>query len=154
MPQLAHINIGTMRGPIDSEVMAEFRKQIAHFNSLADESAGFIWRLKTERGDTGDIDAFDNPRIFITMSVWESFEHLFEFTYRSEHVDIFRRRRNWIERGTSRLALWWVLSGHRPTVEEAKERLERMARDGPTSLAFNFKRRYPPPPMAEQRRTL
>ena len=35
-----------------------------------------------------------------------------------------RRRREWFEVYESAyMALWWVPAGHRPTIEEAKERL-------------------------------
>jgi hypothetical protein len=142
---LAHINIGTMRGPIYSEVMRPFREQIGRFNALADSSPGFVWRLQTESGDTADIDAFGNDRIFITLSVWESLQHLFDFTYRSGHVDMFRRRREWItEEPRSQLGLWWIEAGGVPTIEEAKTRLESVARYGPTPFAFTFKKNFPP----------
>lgn len=42
------------------------------------------------------------------------------------------------------LALWWVPAGHRPDVAEARARLERLQRDGPTPEAFTFARRFPP----------
>jgi len=40
--------------------------------------------------------------------------------------------------------LWWVPEGHRPTADEAIERLEHLRRHGPTSYAFTFRHRYDP----------
>ena len=42
-------------------------------------------------------------------------------------------------------ALWWVPSDHRPTIEEALERLRLLARHGPTPQAFTFRQRFAPP---------
>ena len=43
------------------------------------------------------------------------------------------------------MALWWVQAGHRPTIEEAKERLAALDRDGPTPFAFTFREPFEPP---------
>ena len=82
----------------------------------------------------------------INLSVWESVEALADYVYRSEHVELMRRRREWFERyGTSYLALWWTPAGTIPTVPEAMARIARLDRDGPTPAAFTFKHRFAPP---------
>jgi len=43
------------------------------------------------------------------------------------------------------MVLWWVPRDHRPTVEEAIERLEALRRHGPHRRAFNFRALFPPP---------
>jgi hypothetical protein len=43
---------------------------------MAENSPGFIWRLKTEDGDATAIRMFDDPLIIVNMSVWESLEAL------------------------------------------------------------------------------
>ena len=142
---LAHINIGTMKGPIYSPTMAEFRRQIAHYNSLADHSAGFVWRLQTQDGDTTSLNLFDNDLIFITMSVWDSIESLAQFAYRSEHLAIFRQRKKWFLRHPSAsLALWWIEAGSVPTILDGKERLAHIDKNGPTPFAFTFNTSFPP----------
>lgn len=40
------------------------------------------------------------------------------------------------------LALWWVASGHIPSVSEGKERLYTINKSGPTLEAFNFRNRF------------
>jgi len=66
--------------------------------------------------------------------------------YRSEHVELMRRRRDWFERyATSYLALWWMPPGTIPTVPEAMARVAQLDRYGPTASAFTFKHRFAPP---------
>ena len=49
--ELAQLNIGVIRGPMDSPVMAQFAANLERVNALADASPGFVWRLQTEAGD-------------------------------------------------------------------------------------------------------
>ena len=146
---LAHIHLGTMKGTIYSPIMAEFRSQIAHYNALADRSAGFVWRLQTEDGDTTSLNPFDDDRIFVTMSVWNSIESLSQFAYHSEHLSIFRQRKKWFLRHPSAsLALWWIKVGSVPTLLDGKERLAHIDKNGPTLFAFTFNASFPPPDAA------
>ena len=57
--ELAQLNIGIIRGPMDSPVMAEFAANLARINALAESSPGFIWRLQTEDGGV----TYGNPAI-------------------------------------------------------------------------------------------
>jgi hypothetical protein len=68
------------------------------------------------------------------------------FVYRSAHVEIMRRRKEWFEKMSEAfLVLWWVRRGHRPTIEEAVARLEILRAKGPTAEAFTFRTSFPPP---------
>lgn len=113
-------------------------------NALADGSPGFVWRLQSEDGDATSIRAFDDELMIINMSVWESIDALAEFAYRSGHVAVMRRRREWFERMRVYLALWWVPDGHTPTIGEAQERLAHLEAHGPSPCAFTFKQRFAP----------
>ena len=106
--QLAEVNIALARAPVESPLLADFKALLDPINDLADSSPGFVWRLQTEDGDATGVRAFDDDRAIINMSVWESIEQLAEFVYRSGHVDVMRRRREWFERIRLYLALWWV----------------------------------------------
>ena len=143
---LAQANIALMRAPLDSPVMAGFVEQLEHINSVADQSGGFVWRLQTEDGDATAIRVFDNEKILFNMSVWESVEALFDYTYRGPHNQPFRQRGNWFEpHEGARLVLWWIQKDHTPTVEEAKEKFALLEKCGPTAQAFTFKQRFPAP---------
>lgn len=148
---LAQCNIGRARGAMDDPVMAGFVARLADINALADHSPGFVWRLQTEAGNATSIRAFEDDLILFNLSVWESAEHLRDFVYRSEHAEVMRQRRSWFERFEGiYLALWWVPAGHRPTVEEAKERLAHRQQHGDSPYAFSFARIFPPPDQAEE----
>jgi len=80
------------------------------------------------------------------MSVWESLDALTHFVYRNnDHGEIMRRRHEWFERIEFYLVLWWIESGHKPNLKEAKLRLEGLQANGPSPYAFTFKAAFPPP---------
>jgi Domain of unknown function (DUF3291) len=144
--ELAQLNVGVIRGPMDSPVMAEFAANLERINALADSSPGFLWRLQTEDGDATALRPFDNENMLLNMSVWKDVQSLLQFVYHSAHVEIMRRRREWFERmGQTYLVLWWVARGHRPDIAEAIGRLEAVRRLGPHAEAFTFRQTYPPP---------
>ncbi len=143
--ELAQFNVGRARGSMDDPVMAGFVAALDRINALGEASPGFVWRLKDDTGNATSIRAFDDPLVIVNLTVWTSAEALSEFVYRSAHVGPFRRRREWFEPyGGPSLVLWWVPAGHRPTVDEAKERLGRLAADGATPAAFTLKATFPP----------
>jgi len=138
--ELAQLNIGIVRGPMDSPVMAEFAANLARINALADSSPGFVWRLKTEAGDATAIRAFDDPNLLVNMSVWRDLESLRQYVYASAHLEIMRRRREWFERmSEAYLVLWWVPRGHRPSVSEALARLAALPARGPHGEACSYR---------------
>jgi len=144
--QLAQVNIGRMLAPADSPLIADFMAALDPINALADTSPGFVWRLQTAEGNATSLRSFDDELIISNMSVWESIEALRAFTYTSAHTGVMRRRREWFETyATSYMALWWIPTGHRPTIEEAKARLAVLDRDGPTPFAFTFRVPFEPP---------
>ena len=145
--QLAQSNVARMRAPIDDPVMAGFVERLDPLNALADESPGFIWRYQTEEGNATEVRVFDDELILFNKSVWESIEALEAYVYQSNHVRAVQNRAEWFERSDrSPIVLWWVESGHIPTVEEAKSRFDRLWKDGPSADAFTFRNRYPSPP--------
>jgi len=145
--ELAQLNIGIIKGPIDGPVMAEFVANLDRINALAERTPGFIWRLQTEEGNATAIRPYpENENMAVNMSVWRDVESLNKYVYSSEHVQIMRRRREWFEKmDQAFLVLWWVPRGHRPTIEEAKTRLGVLRAKGPTKEAFTFRQAFPPP---------
>ena len=144
--QLAQLNIGIIKGPMDSPIMAEFAANLDRINALAESTPGFVWRLQTAEGNATAIRPFENENMLLNMSVWEDADALRRFVYRSAHADILRRRREWFEKiSEAILVLWWVPCGHRPSVDEAIARLELLRRHGPRAEAFTFRETYPPP---------
>jgi hypothetical protein len=141
---LAELNIGRTVAPMDDPLMADFVANLDRINGLGDASPGFVWRLQDESGSATSIRAFDDPRMAVNLTVWESIEALRQYAYRSVHVDFLRRRREWfVPLDGPSLVLWWVPAGHRPTIAEARERLDRLAAEGPTPDAFTLKNPFP-----------
>jgi len=145
---LAQFNVGRFKYPIDSPEMAEFVARLDPINALADEAPGFVWRYTAEgANDATSIRPFaDDDQIAINFSVWRSREELWDFVYRSGHLEVLRRRPEWFTRVTdSYLVLWWIPAGHEPTVQEAMERLDTLRADGPTPEAFTFRAPFDAP---------
>ena len=149
--QLAEINIGTIKGPIDSPVMAEFVANLDRINALAETSPGYVWRLKSDEGNATSIPSPWGPEVIVNMSVWEDVAALNHYVYKTAHVEIMKRRKEWFERMQDAfMVLWWVPNGHRPTVAEAAERLEHLRAHGPSERAFTFRHAYPAPDAAAE----
>jgi hypothetical protein len=148
--QLAQVNVAILRAPLDSPPLADFVALLEPINALADRSPGFVWRLQTEDGDATAIRAFEDDRIIVNMSVWESLEALGDFVYASGHLGVLRRRREWFATmAEAHVALWWVPAGTTPTVAEAARRLDRLRERGPSPEAFTFREPFPPPGASE-----
>ncbi len=144
--ELAQLNIGIIKGPMDSPVMADFAANLERINALAERLPGFLWRLKSEEGDATAIRPFADENMLVNMSVWRDVESLNKYVYNSAHVEVMRRRREWFERmHEAFLVLWWVPKGHRPSVAEAVAKLEVLRIKGPTAEAFTFRQAFPPP---------
>ena len=136
---VAQVNIALPKAPVESPLLADFMALLDPINALADASDGFVWRLQTDEGNATSIRPFEDERLMVNLSTWESVEALREFVYRSVHVEVMRRRREWFEHMRLYMALWWVPAGHMPSVEEAKDRLAHLRQYGPTPYAFTFK---------------
>ena len=143
--QLATSNIARMLGQYEDEVMAGFVARLEPLNALAEATDGFVWRYTDESGNATETRVFDDELILFNMSVWESIEALEHYAYHTDHREALQKRAQWFERPTrASLVLWWVESGHIPTVEEAKERFELLWEHGPTAEAFTFRERFAP----------
>ncbi|MFF9021897.1 DUF3291 domain-containing protein [Streptomyces eurythermus] len=145
---LAQVNIGRIVAPLDSPELADFVALQPEINALADRSPGFVWRMV----DAGGMDATgvrpdeNDALLLFNCSVWESVEALQNFTYHSDHLRVLSRRREWFRRMTeAHQALWWIPAGHRPTVDEAMERIAMVRQNGPGPQAFTFRAPYPAP---------
>jgi len=144
--QLAQVNIARMREPLDSPLLAGFVARLDDINALADDSPGFVWRLQTEDGDATALRAYDDVMILVNLSVWESTEHLKNFVYKTQHAEVMKQRKTWFERFDGMYyALWWVPNGHRPTVIEAREKLDYLQQRGESEDVFTFANVYTAP---------
>ncbi len=143
---LAQVNVALPRETHISAVFADFIAALAPINALAESSAGFVWRFQEEAGDAVMFRRFGNDAIVFNMSTWTSLDALADFVFKSAHSEIMRERRKWfLPMKEAYAALWWVPLGHRPSIEEAEERVAHLRRHGPMPFAFTFKQPFPPP---------
>lgn len=146
--RLAQLNIATLKAPLDSPLLADFVANLDRINRLAEQSPGFEWRLQDEGGDATALRPFGD-QVVVNMSVWRDVQALSDYAFKSAHVEIMRRRREWFERmGEAYAVLWWVPHGHQPSLSEAAERLALLQTHGPSAQAFTFKHAFPPPDAA------
>ncbi|MEL6877423.1 MAG: DUF3291 domain-containing protein [Pseudomonadota bacterium] len=144
--ELAQVNIGRLTAPQDDPRIRPFIEALDAINAVAEESPGFVWRLTGEGNDAMDVRYASDPLLAINMSVWQDADSLFEFVYKSAHTPFMARRKEFFERFDGAYqALWWVPTGHRPSVHEALSKLWLIDRFGSSPQAFTFKAQFPKP---------
>ena len=138
---LAELNIGRVRYELDDPRMADFTNNLELVNGIAERSPGFVWRFIDDSGNATDTRPYEDPRIIVNLSVWESVEVLERFVWQTVHKRFYGRRADWFDHfeGPS-FVLWWVPIGHQPSVAEAVARLAHLAQHGPTDHAFDWQR--------------
>ena len=136
---IAHVNVVRFKYPIDDQRLKPFFDAVPTVNALAERSPGFVWRLSDPDEDARAPEVFGEPNMAIALSVWSSLDALKTFVYRSVHADYLRQRSDWFlpARGANK-ALWHIAPGARPTILEAKHRLEWLTLNGPGEFAFGF----------------
>ena len=140
---LAQVNIARMLAPLDDPVMADFVNNLDRINALAEQNEGFIWRLVDESNNATSIKIFDDDYLVVNMSVWKSIDHLFDFTYKTAHIEILKRKKEWFTKlSDAHLACWYVPESYTPTIRDAEERLNYINQHGITPFAFTFKERF------------
>ena len=136
--QLAEINVALLKAPLDSPQLKDFVDNLDRINALAESSPGFVWRLKGDGNDATSLRPL-GENVIVNMSVWSDVNSLRDYVYKTAHVEILRRKREWFTRmADAYMVLWWVPNGHEPTVAEAVARLTQLRERGASPEAFTF----------------
>ncbi len=62
------------------------------------------------------------------------------------HSDFLKRRKEWFSAyGTAHTAMWWILAGRLPTVQEAVDKLDFLQKNGASPNSFDFRNKFPAP---------
>ncbi|MBI1378417.1 MAG: DUF3291 domain-containing protein [Frankiales bacterium] len=139
MAHLAQLNIAHLAHDLDHPDLAPFVASLEPVNAMADAAPGFVWRLQEENGNATDVRPW-GPTIIVNLSTWTDVESLREYVYSGAHVEVLRQRRAFFTPvPVDTLVLWWVPEGHRPSLVEAKERLDHLRAHGPTAHAFTLR---------------
>ncbi|MEM6383684.1 MAG: DUF3291 domain-containing protein [Pseudomonadota bacterium] len=133
--QLAEVNIAEWKVPQDSPEARTFLGAIDKVNAVAERSPGFVWRLT----DPGVHDPWRGQNVIVNLSVWESPKALENYVWNTVHRAIYRKKEQWFSAmRMAHFAMWWVDTGHRPNLIEAKDRLDHMHAHGNSDRAFGW----------------
>lgn len=137
---LAQLNIAESLAPLDDPLLKEFVDNLDRINELAEQSQGFIWRLKgDDQNDATEFVLPSFPNAIINMSVWRSPEELRHFVYKTGHVEFLKRKKEWFHKlKHNHVVLWWIEEGHVPSLEEAESKLQLLQNEGESPDAFTF----------------
>jgi hypothetical protein len=142
---LAQLNVSTLKFPLDHPRMIGFTSGLEPMNALAERSPGYVWRLVDDAGSDATSVRPLGENVIINLTVWTSRDALFDYAYRSGHLEFLRRRGDWFERTReATLVLWWIPAGQLPTVDEAVDRLRLLRESGPTPRAFTLRDHFAP----------
>lgn len=139
---LAQLNVGRLVADTSDPRVAEFMGALDRINGLGKRMPGFIWIMEgSGQPGTGNTEAKigGDPRFVANLTVWESVEALEAFVWNTIHRQFYERRQEWFEvLGEQHFVMWWVPAGHRPTLDEALERLAHLKTAGESDHAFGW----------------
>lgn len=139
-------NVARLLVDVDDPANRDFVDNLDRINGQADAAPGFVWRHQDASGNSTHANPYGDPLVIINFSVWESAQHLIDYTFSGDHLAIMRRRREWFERHLEPYHVcWWVPAGHIPDVPEAMERLVHLQTHGSSPYAFGMREGVPPP---------
>lgn len=137
---IAQLNVATALDDLGGERLHDFVGALDAVNRRAERSPGFVWRLKDEAGnDATSIQATDDPRLIVNLSVWQNPEALEQFVWNGIHKRIYNKKSKWFAApAEAHFVMWWVPVGHTPSVEEAMQRLADLRANGSGERAFGW----------------
>ena len=142
MMHLAELNVGRLLADTDDPRVAEFMANLDRVNGLGKRMPGFVWMMEgSGEPGTGNTEnnIGDDPRYVANLTVWEDVASLENFVFNTVHRQFYERRQEWFEVLVEQhFVMWWVPAGHRPSLEEALERLERRKAQGDSDDAFGW----------------
>lgn len=137
---LAELNIGRLIAPTDDPRVADFINNIDRINGLGKRMPGFVWIMESGDG-AGNTDTAiaGDPQLIPNLTVWEDSESLTNFVYNTLHDKFLARRAEWFEPAEQEyFVMWWVPEGHRPSIDEALQRLDMLREHGDSEEAFGW----------------
>lgn len=145
MFHLAQANVARFKAALDDPIMKEFVDFLEPVNKFAEESEGFVWRLKDEEGRSSSFieSPFKDEMLAVNVSLWEDVESFKAFVYGSVHSYFLRHKKKWFDlKGPSQFVMWWMPKGSVPDLVLAKSKLEELEKNGATANAFDMATLY------------
>ena len=140
---LAQLNIARTRFEMDAPGMQSFLDQLADVNAAAEQSDGFLWRLRDDGPGSTSFRVFGDDRLIVNLSVWRDLDSLRAFVIgHAQHRQALQDRSQWFERAEEPMTVcWYVEDGHEPSLAEAEAMLRRLRNEGESEELFPFRHR-------------
>ena len=139
---LAELNVGRLLAPAHDPRVAAFMAALDKVNGIGKRSAGFVWMMEgSGEPGTGNTETkiAGDPQFVSNLTVWEDVASLEQFVWNTVHRAFYERRAEWFEvLGRQHFVMWWIPAGHRPTLDEALERLAWREANGDSDRAFGW----------------
>lgn len=139
---IAELNVGRLVAPTNDPRVAEFMGALDRVNGLGKRMPGFVWMMEgSGEPGTGNTENSigDDPQFVANLTVWENVESLEHFVFNTVHKQFYDRRTEWFEVfGQQHFVMWYVEQGHKPTMDEALERLAYKTEHGDSDRAFGW----------------
>jgi len=139
---LAELNVGRLVAPTDDPQVADFMNNLDKINGMGKRMPGFVWMMEGagEPGTGNTAAKIGGDPLFVSnLTVWEDFESLSTFVYKTLHAKFMDRKAAWFEVLDQRhFVMWWVEEGHKPTLDEALARLQHLQDNGESAHAFGW----------------
>lgn len=139
---LAELNVGRLLAPTDDPRVAEFMAALDRVNGMGKRMPGFVWMMEgSGEPGTGNTEAKigGDPQFVSNLTVWTDVQSLEHFVWNTVHRAFYERRAEWFEvLGRMHFVMWWVPAGHKPTLDEALARLEKLQTEGDSDDAFGW----------------
>jgi len=139
---LAELNVGRLLAAPGDPRVADFMAALDRVNTLGKRMPGFVWMMEgSGEPGTGNTEnnLGDDVQMVTNLTVWESVKTLEDFVWNTVHRQFYERRAEWFEvLADMHFVMWWVPAGHRPTQEEALDRLAHLRVHGDSDHAFGW----------------
>ncbi|MBL4927252.1 DUF3291 domain-containing protein [Fuscibacter oryzae] len=139
---LAELNVGRLLAPTDDPRVADFMAALDKVNGLGKRMPGFVWMMEgSGEPGTGNTEAKigGDAQFVSNLTVWTDVQSLEHFVWNTVHRAFYERRAEWFQvLGKMHFVMWWVPERHRPTLDEALERLADLQANGDSDRAFGW----------------
>ncbi|MCC3359283.1 DUF3291 domain-containing protein [Bacillus sp. REN16] len=135
--------VGGLRHPYDHPASREFYEMGYKVMRQAYLSGYLIEDLSSEGVPFIEAKGIGYP--VLTLTVWESLQTLYRFTYSGKHSQALRNRNKWMEPNQEKhlsYVMWWTEKVKDVSWEEAFKRYDYYIQHGSSPFAFDFKNAF------------
>ena len=136
---VAQMNWGKMLFEPGHPKLHEFESALSEIYLDAERHPGFVWRIPDDQIAKELAEQGFENKISATVSVWNSYDDFYDYTFNSAHGIYLRRAQEWFEKIEGhQLVIWNATLADRPSFQEAWSALQHLKECGPSQDAFNW----------------